>query len=286
MAAQKGKAAGGKKKKTGKNNKPATQNKTVKPEDELPECIKELQVTVTAFLSVVERKLKKTPQQRIQASSLVQVTLAVVTACEDRVEEHTATLASVLEDLCDHETPTTFISALSDKFTKWASNQGLLFQYTRALVDGKTDPIEDATKVVDTAARDYAKVAQSVMSYSTKDKEEKETTGPSLDSMIEALSASGVEVSKEDTQSTSQSPKDPKQVAQAFLMFKPYMSQMIEARRKAEQQLVVLQTKQEGLSRRIEELEKVEPEELLSRGGEGVYQMDPRLTMESGTKEL
>lgn len=320
MAANKGKAQGGKKKKTGKNgkvnsttNSKSTTNQANDGSDNTPECLKRLQTAVAAFMAVLERKLKKSPQQRTQAAQLAHVSLVVITGCEDRAAEHVESLIPIFDELCEHEnaiwTPTgqsSLISTLSDKFTKWASAQGLLYQYTRALVDGSTNPIEDASQIVDSATRDYGKIAQTILDYSNNKNGnddtngEKEATGPSLDSMIEALSASGVEVSAKEassassTQQQSQSqssstqpqPKDPKQVAQAFLMFKPYMSQMIEARRKAEQQLHVLEANVAKLSKRVEEYERTQEPQLLSKDVEAVYQPDPRLTLENNTKEL
>lgn len=75
-------------------------------------------------------------------------------------------------------------------------------------------------------------------------------------------------------------------MAQAFLMFKPYMSQMIEARREAEQQLHVLEANVAKLSKRVEEYERTQEPQLLSKDVEAVYQPDPRLTLENNTKEL
>ncbi|QNP97212.1 Hypothetical protein YALI2_C00865g [Yarrowia lipolytica] len=315
MAANKGKAQGGKKKKTGKNSKatgstPKSAKNQANEADNTPECLKQLQTAMAAFMAILERKLKKSPQQRTQAASLAHVSLVVITGCEDdRAAEHVDSLIPIFNELCEHENPiwtptgqTTLISTLSDKFTKWASAQGLLYQYTRSLVEGSTNPIEDAPQIVDSATQDYGKIAQTILDYSNgkngndNTNGEKEATGPSLDSMIEALSASGVEVLAKEASTQQQSsspqlsaqpqPKDPKQVAQAFLMFKPYMSQMIEARRYAEQQLHALEANVSRLSLKVEEFERKRGPQLLSKDVEAVYQPDPRLTLENNTKEF
>ncbi|KAG5368346.1 hypothetical protein CJU90_0540 [Yarrowia sp. C11] len=315
MAANKGKAQGGKKKKNGKNGKAAAPSSKAASNqtnegDTTPDCIKRLQASTASFMALMDRKLKKWPDQRNQVASLAHICLVVITGSEEeRVTEYVESLILIFNELSENDNPawtptgqTTIISTLSDKFTKWASAQGLLFQYTRALVEGSTNPIEDAPQIIDSATRDYGKLAQTILDYSkstngNNDSEgEKEAAGPSLDSMIEALSASGVEVSAKETQqqqsSSSQStsahpqPKDPKQVAQAFLMFKPYMSQMIEARRKAEQQLQVLQAEVTRLSQKVEEFEQTQEPQLLSKDAEAVYEPDPRLTLENNTKEF
>ncbi|KAG5360228.1 hypothetical protein CJU89_3289 [Yarrowia sp. B02] len=320
MAANKGKAQGGKKKKAGKNGKanapsntkPASSQANEGPET--PECVKQLQAALTAFIAMLDRKLKKSPEQKNMAVALAQVSLVVISG-EERKEEHVDSLISIFNELCENENPVwtqtsqkPLVSALSDKFTKWASSEGLLFQYTRALIDNKmTSPMDDAPDIMDTATHDYGKIAQSILDYSktgengTNDDDdtsgEKGAAGPSLDSMIEALSASGVEVSakeassasstQQSTQSSTQpAPKDPKQVAQAFLMFKPYMSQMIEARRKAEQQVQALETNCLKLLKRVEKLEQAKEPQLLSKDVEAVYEPDPRLTLDNNTKEF
>lgn len=73
-------------------------------------------------------------------------------------------------------------------------------------------------------------------------------------------------------------------MAQAFLMFKPYMSQMIEARRKAEQETQSLKNKCEKLTERIQKLETRAEPQLLSQEAE--FEVDTRLSLDKDTREL